>query len=120
MATQSLDTAMEKAQATLTRAGEAYATALAEESRLHSLRGLEKAQAIGRIVGTEDPLTGRAHSATSAEKVVEQDGAYSLFLSECRASVITRIQRETEYENAKLTAWIIARGVVLQSSDRGF
>jgi hypothetical protein len=85
-------------------AAERYARALETETRLHSERGLEKAAAIGRIVGTPDPLTERAHSATSAEKVVEQDKKYSAHLARCRLSVVERIRYEAEYEVARLNA----------------
>jgi hypothetical protein len=91
------------------RATESLATAFAREHETQSLKGLRKAEAIGRIIGTTDPLTQRPHSASSAEKVVEQDPEYFAFLAECRAAIVDRIRREGDYQGCLLRAQLSIR-----------
>jgi hypothetical protein len=50
--------------------------AQAEEARLEDERPIVKQQAILRIMQATNPLTLKAHSASSAEAVVETDEAY--------------------------------------------
>lgn len=88
-----------------------YAQALARESELHALRGVRKSEAIVRLIGTDNAETGKPHSASSAEKVVESDAEYAAFLKSCRDSVVERIRREAEYEAAKMGAWLVVNSV---------
>lgn len=94
-------------------AGRAWSTAQAEVFRLAKLRGVEKKLAVLRIMGTPDapttnPLTGKAHSATSAEAIVEVDAEYSSFVNQCNAAEVQLIFAQTEYEAAKLIATHLA------------
>lgn len=85
------------------------ANAVERESELHSWRGLQKSEAICRLIGTNNPENDRPHSATSAEKVVESDQVYAAFLATCRESVVARIRAEAEYESAKLAAQLAVK-----------
>ena len=51
----------------------AYAISRAEESRLEDERHGVKQEALSRIMATDNPLTNKAHSASSAEGVVNLD-----------------------------------------------
>lgn len=81
--------------AMVARAGE-YADAKDHEMALVDERPLEKSAAIQRLVGTDNPETGKLHSGSSAEKVVESD---ALFLAHCvlqrqsvHATILARAQ----------------------------
>jgi len=84
--------------------GRTLGLAVETEMRLEYIRASLKLAAIGRIIGTENTLTGKPHSATSAEAAVETDQEYAdLRLLQRTAARDTYIAR-SDYEAAKLTA----------------
>lgn len=62
-------------------AGQEHATLCGREMELEADRAGKKLDAIRRIMATENLLTGRSHSASSAEAVVETDLQYRAYLS---------------------------------------
>lgn len=79
-------------------------TARNHEQQLADRKPVEKAAAIRRIMATENPETGKPHSATSAEKVVETDDTYRGFLAQCRTATLETQLAWGRYEAAKLRA----------------
>lgn len=77
---------------------------LEREMELESARPLVKSEAVRRIMETENPDTGKPHSATSAEKVVESDAEYAEFLRTLRGVVINKHEAAAATEAAKLRA----------------
>lgn len=78
--------------------------AKAHEQLLEDGRSLEKSAAIRRLMGTENPETGKPHSASSAEKVVEQDEQYKKYRQIQANAVISSQIAWGDYEVAKLNA----------------
>lgn len=79
--------------------GERWAALAHREDELESRRPLAKVEAIRRIMGTDNPDTGKAHSASSAEKVVETDPEYFAFL---------QTQRDVTREKNEAWVWLEA------------
>lgn len=69
-------------------AAEGLGLARAEEQRLEDERCAVKRAAILRIMQSENPLTGKQHSASSAEAVVETDGEYAEYRKRQRIAVV--------------------------------
>lgn len=85
-------------------AGDLLGKAFAREVELQDLKGLKKAEAIHRLIGTPNQLTQKPHSASSAADVVEQDQEYFTFLRDCRAAIAERYEAHANYECARLRA----------------
>ena len=86
-------------------AGNALAQATAREMELEAGRALEKASAIRRLMdGEPNALTGRPHSASSAEAIVEADAQYAAYLAHQRDAVIAKITAQAAYDSAVLVA----------------
>jgi hypothetical protein len=51
--------------------------------------------AIRRIVGTENPLTGKPHSASSAADIANEEPTLNAYLMKCTDAVIDRMAAET-------------------------
>jgi len=86
------------------------AEAVFHETRLEDGRIMEKLAAIERIMAAGDnPLTGKAHSFSSAEAVVNTDPAYQDYLAEQREAVRARILARGAYEAALVTAHLAAK-----------
>lgn len=85
------------AQAIVT-AGDRLAAATDLEMTLEDTRPAAKQLAVLRIVGTVNPATGKAHSASSAEAVVETDEEYAAYRARQRAAVVERIKARAYYE----------------------
>lgn len=77
---------------------------LEREMELESARPLAKSEAVRRIMEQENPDTGKPHSATSAEKVVEADPEYADFLRTLRDVVIQKHAAAAAMEAARLRA----------------
>ena len=71
---------------------------------LEERRPLVKSQAIRRLMGTENPETQKAHSASSAEKVVELDADYAAHREQQRAAEVEKIRAWAALDAAKLRA----------------
>jgi hypothetical protein len=97
-------------------AGDLLGKAMAREAELQSLRGLEKAEATLRIIGTPNPLTQKPHGSTSAEAVVEQDPKYFAFLKECRQSIVARFEAQANYDAAALRAQLAVKLAAAQEN----
>lgn len=74
------------------------------EAALEDDRAIVKAEAIRRMIGTENPATGKPHSASSAEAVVEQDEQYATHRRAQRDAVLATQRAWGAYEAAKLRA----------------
>lgn len=82
-----------------------YAKARAAVMELEDNRPAHKQAAILRIIETgPNPLTGKQHSASSAEAVVETDAGYAAYRKLQREAVITEITAGGNYEAAKFRA----------------
>jgi len=79
--------------------------AVANEMALEDERALVKVEAIRRIMeSAPNALTGKPHSASSAEAIVEQDAVYYEHRAKQRAAVCDVILMRGKYEAARLRA----------------
>jgi CelD/BcsL family acetyltransferase involved in cellulose biosynthesis len=62
---------------------------------------VQRRDALLRIVGTDNPLTGKPHSASSAETVANEEPVFSLYLRACTDAVISRMKAETAVQAAR-------------------
>lgn len=86
-------------------AGNALAQATAHEMALEAGRALEKSNAIRRLIEAgPNELTGKPHSASSAEAIASTDPEYATYLARQREAVIAKIQAQASYDSAVLIA----------------
>lgn len=90
------------------KSGERFARAVTEELALEDEKPLRKADAIRSIIGSENVETGKPHSASSAEKVVEAHPEYAAFLTDRRAATYEKIVAGARYAAAKARARMAA------------
>ncbi|HET8771591.1 MAG TPA: hypothetical protein VFM71_11465 [Gemmatimonadaceae bacterium] len=88
----------------VSKAGDALANAVRHEMALEDGRCVVKVRAIQRIMQGENPLTGKMHSASSAEAVVETDAEYAQYRDEQRTATVMKIRAQVAYECAKTRA----------------
>ena len=81
-------------------AGQQLATAKMLELEYEQERGVKQVAAILRIIGTDNPVTGKPHSGSSAKDIVEQDADYAGFLVNYRKAVALVINSRADYEVA--------------------
>lgn len=86
------------------RAAEGLAEATDIVAALEDQRPLIKRDAIGRLMQETNPLTGKPHSATSAEAVVESDAIYAAHRRSQRQAEVEKIFARAAYEAAVLAA----------------
>lgn len=80
---------------------EKYAAAVKHEMELEDNRAAVKMAAIDRIMKAGDnPMTGKPHSFSSAEALVNTDRDYADYLSKQRDAVVNRIISKAKYEAA--------------------
>lgn len=91
--------------------GEALAHAVAYEMEVEDNRPLAKFDAIKRIMGTTNELTGKPHSASSAESIVESDDEYRSYLLIKRTAVADKIRARAAFDAAVARAQL-ATGAV--------
>jgi hypothetical protein len=84
----------------IVQAGSALAAAVVAEMELEARKPSEKSDAVRRLIGSENPETGKAHSASSAEKIVETDRDYADFLATMRDAVAAKIVARAAYDAA--------------------
>lgn len=85
-----------------------YASARDAELELEDERAGEKQSAIRRVMESGDnPLTGKAHSASSAEAVVETDASYADYKRKQRDATVRTIMTRARYEAAKYRAQLL-------------
>ena len=115
-----LPASLDAALAALEEAGHALGSARAWEMQLEDLRALVKRDAIERILQTENPLTHKPHSASSAEAIVESDVDYTLHRLNQRVAVIDVDTARGRFEAAKLRAYYAAQvdAATLTTEDR--
>jgi hypothetical protein len=109
----------ERAEAMVARvtiAGEDLAHAIERVMQLEDGRSLVKAEAIRRMVGTENPLNGKPHSASSAEAIVESDAEYASYRKQQRDAEVEKHRAYAAYEAAKLGARLAVELCVAQVS----
>lgn len=88
-------------------AGDVLAHAVKEEMTLEDMRANIKFAAIDRIMKSGDnPLTGKPHSASSAEAIVNLDPEYAAYLTQIRDAVARKIRAKAQYESAIASARI--------------
>lgn len=86
------------------------------EMELEATRGLVKSEAIRRIMEQENPDTGKPHSASSAEKIVESDSAYAAHLKAQRQTVFEKNAAWAQVEVARLR---VRLGIALVHAEVG-
>lgn len=89
-------------------AGDRLAAATHVEMVLEDTRPAAKQMAVLRIVGTLNPATGKPHSGSSAEAVVETDEEYAAYLTRQRAATVDRITARAAYDAAVAGARLAA------------
>lgn len=93
----------------ITSAAAALADAVRRESELEDNRISVKMAAVERIMKSGDnPLTGKPHSFSSAEALVNTDTAYSEYLGQCRDAAHARMIARGNYDAAIVTARLAA------------
>jgi hypothetical protein len=86
-----------------------YAAAVEKEMAIEDSRVVAKMAAINRIMTAGDnPLTGKPHSFSSAEALVNTDSEYSDYLGKLREATKQRILARGDYEMQILAAQLIA------------
>jgi hypothetical protein len=94
-------------------AGDILAQATKDEMTLEDMRANIKFAAIERIMHSGDnPLTGKPHSASSAEAVVNLDPEYAGYLTQLRDAVARKIRARAQYEAALVAARLKMEAVV--------
>lgn len=85
-----------------------FAREVQKEMQHEAGRAEVKAQAIRRLMdGDANPLTGKPHSASSAEAIVETDPEYAAYLAAGREIVRRKMWAQTDAEVALETARMI-------------
>lgn len=97
----------EDAAAAVEAAGKVLAEALQDEQRMEDERPRAKQAAIRRLMQTVNDDTGKQHSASSAEKVVELDADYMTYRKLQSAGVVARQTAWAAYDAAKLRAQLL-------------
>lgn len=94
--------------------------AIAQErvTRFEDERAPKKAEAIKRLMQQTNDLTGKLHSASSAEAVVELDAEYAEYRNMQREAEIDRHRTIAAYEAAKLTARLAIESFVVEERNR--
>lgn len=107
----------ESAVANLRVAGDRLERAWDTINRLALGRGVAKALAIVRLMQVINPETNKAHSATSAEKVVELDEEFLRYRKEEHAAEVEKWRAQTHYDACMKVADIEV--VAYEASERG-
>jgi hypothetical protein len=89
-------------------AAQELATAVAAEQTLEDARVHSKLAAIERIMRADNVLTGKPHSFSSAEAVVNTDAEYQTYLERQRDAVRARILAKGRYDAAIAAARLAA------------
>lgn len=89
---------------TIMAAMDNWAEKVSEYTDLENKRIHEKIAAIGRIMEKPNELTGKPHSFSSAEAVVNTDEAYQEYLGRCRQAQVEQMRAQGNYEATKLAA----------------
>jgi hypothetical protein len=87
------------------RAGGLYAGLVFVEAKLNTDKTDKWLEAIQRIMQTENPLTGKQHSGSSAKDVIETDQAYREHLELLRVTVRDKDHCHVRMESARMRAY---------------
>lgn len=88
---------------------ENYANAVKIEMTLEDNRAKVKMTAVQRIIRAGDnPMTGKPHSYSSAEAIVNTDNEYSDYLGKMREAAVNRIVARGAYDAALSEARLMA------------
>lgn len=82
-------------------AAQRYRECVSMEMLLEDTRPLVKYEAVSRIMGTPNTLTGKPHSASSAEAIVETDAEYWALLTKKRETVAHKLGAHAALEVAR-------------------
>lgn len=105
MSTNHLDDLAVGLVADIARAGRALAEAVLAEQSLEDARINAKLAAIDRIMAKGDnQFTGKPHSFSSAENIVNTDEEYQAYLERQRQAVRAKILAKTAYDAAVAAA----------------
>lgn len=85
----------------LMTAGERLADARHNRDTLLDTKPIAKIAAITALLGTDNPLTGKPHSASSAEAQVETVAAYAEHLRSLRTAEYDLIVARAKYDGIK-------------------
>lgn len=88
--TATMESAVEQAIQAYLDAHATWAAALKEEMELENGRHFIKRVIVGRYIGTDNPETGKPHSASSAEKAAEVDAEYGAYLAKQTDAVVAK------------------------------
>ena len=80
------------------------AEAVRFEMQMETAKAIAKSAAVQRLMQVDNPETGKLHSASSAEKVVETDDEFATFRATQIRAVVTKYLALGRYESAKLSA----------------
>ena len=83
---------------------EAYARATDDYLDLENRRVHEKIAAIKRIMEKPNDMTGKAHSFSSAEAIVNTDDTYMNYLDRIRRAQVDQLLARGQYETERLTS----------------
>lgn len=86
----------------------ALASLRLEEQKLEDERHIVKMRVIARIMASDNPLTGKPHSASSAEAVVNLDAEYGDYLARQRDVVLQKNIMHGKCEAARIRALALA------------
>ena len=89
-------------------AAEYYARCTREEMELEEQRPALKRAAIARLMQTTNDLTGKPHSASSAEAIVETDTEYAAHRAKQIDAVCRKIEAKAIYESELIRAKLAA------------
>jgi hypothetical protein len=105
MDTKTIDRLMRQQEVTKQQ----YAEAIANETSLEDGRAKIKMEAVQRIMAAGDnPMTGKPHSFSSAEAIVNTDRDYSDYLAKLREAAVNRILAKGNYDAAYTEALLYA------------
>jgi hypothetical protein len=105
MDTKTIDRLMRQQEVTKQQ----YAEAIANEMSLEDGRAKIKMEAVQRIMAAGDnPMTGKPHSFSSAEAIVNTDRDYSDYLAKLREAAVNRILAKGNYDAAYTEALLYA------------
>jgi hypothetical protein len=85
-----------------------YAATRDAEQQCEDERPVVKHEAIKRLMAQPNELTGKPHSASSAESQVELDAEYAGYLATRRQLVLARLRAECAREVARVRATALA------------
>lgn len=100
---------LERAISAYTQAHECLRIAIDGYDEWYFEKSLQKMNGIRRLMQETNPLTGKAHSATSAEAVVETDATYRDYIERGSRLMLIRMHLEAGLAAAEARMTYVAR-----------